>query len=76
MSKAVLVMDMPESCEECSLHNYHCCNVTGQSVESNLYDIKDENKPNWCPLKELPDEEYNDSQWDEYEVKRTENLRW
>ena len=28
--------------------------------------IKNGNKPNWCPLKELPDETHNDEYMDEY----------
>lgn len=54
MSKAVLVMDMPEqACQKCILcyeteneDEYLCC-ATGKLVP-------DGEKPDWCPLRELP----------------------
>lgn len=54
MSKAVLVMDMPEQvCQKCILcyetedDEYLCCAV-GKLVP-------DGEKPDWCPLRELPE---------------------
>lgn len=55
MSKAVLVMDMPEQvCQKCTLcyetendDEYLCC-ATGKLVP-------DGEKPDWCPLRELPE---------------------
>ncbi len=55
MAKAVLVMDMPEQvCQKCTLcyetendDEYLCCAV-GKLVP-------DGEKPNWCPLRELPE---------------------
>ena len=55
MSKAVLVMDMPEQvCQKCTLcyetendDEYLCC-ATGKLVP-------DGKKPDWCPLRELPE---------------------
>lgn len=54
MSKAVLVMNMPEQvCQKCALcyeteneDEYLCC-ATGKLVP-------DGEKPEWCPLRELP----------------------
>ena len=54
MPKAVLVMDMPEQvCQKCTLcyetendDEYLCC-ATGKLV-------LDGEKPDWCPLRELP----------------------
>ena len=56
MAKAVLVMDMPEQvCQKCALcyetendDEYLCC-ATGKL-------LPDGEKPDWCPLLELPDE--------------------
>ena len=56
MAKAVLVMDMPEQmCHKCTLcyetendDEYLCC-ATGKFVPNG-------EKPDWCPLRELPDE--------------------
>lgn len=66
MSKAVLVIDMPEGCLDCMFHNYHFCNITGENIDNNLYDLTADNKPNTCPLKELPDETHNDLEYDEF----------
>ena len=57
MAKAVLVMDMPEQvCQKCTLcyetendDEYLCC-ATGKLVP-------DGKKPDWCPLRELPERE-------------------
>lgn len=53
MSKAVLVMDMPEDCNDCyamyvSLSERFC-----RATEENL-SAKAE-RPDWCPLRELPE---------------------
>ena len=49
MSKAILVMDMPESCDKCPLMFRHeeerCCMPEGRNSFTT--------KPNWCPLKPM-----------------------
>lgn len=51
MSKSVLVIDTPEKCISCiyvDIFHYFC--------RINYRDIKDAStKPNWCPLKQLPE---------------------
>lgn len=59
MAKAVLVMDMPERCADCPLRNsektsYVCCYLTLKNISSTDYYDK---KPDWCPLRELPERE-------------------
>lgn len=68
MSKAVLIMDMPERCDKCSLllkvpqkNGLALClarNDNGQLP----YNPKNESswRPDWCPLVELPDERESD----------------
>lgn len=58
MAKAVLIMDMPESCFGCNLCHidYEEERATCQAYET----VKEVNsgtfkKPNWCPLRELPE---------------------
>ena len=59
MAKAVLVTDMPEQvCQKCTLcyetendDEYLCC-ATGKLVP-------DGEKPDWCPLRELPEKIWN-----------------
>lgn len=56
MSKAMIVIDMPESCRECPLcreehmtYRDYCC-----LANMRIWTIE---KPDWCPLRELPEEE-------------------
>ena len=63
MSKAVLVMDMPERCADCPLRSsektsYVCCYLTLKNISSTDYYDK---KPDWCPLRELPEKKDRNS---------------
>lgn len=53
MSKAILVLDMPENCKNCM------CYVLGAKnnfCERTRFAILDNTtKPDWCPLKEIPE---------------------
>ena len=58
MAKAVLIMDMPESCFGC---NFMYCDEesdteTCQAMETARDIDLIEDRPDWCPLRELPDE--------------------
>lgn len=56
MAKAVLVMDMPECCADCYCGYFErdtkklnlVCGATGE-------DANNVGKPDWCPLRELPE---------------------
>lgn len=56
MAKAVLVMDMPECCADC-----YCGHFERDTKELNLVcgatgeDANNVGKPDWCPLRELPE---------------------
>lgn len=72
MAKAVLVMDMPECCADCPCSFFErdnpilnlICGVT----QEDAYNV---GKPDWCPLRELPEKEettypqacYENSYW-------------
>lgn len=75
MSKSVLVMDTPETCLDCMFcfeldeGINACCSV--MSDKGLCRDIQCDggycqSKPNWCPLKEVPEEVHNDYKYDEY----------
>lgn len=62
MAKAVLVMDdMPECCAECACSYFErgskelnlICGATGE-------DANNVGKPDWCPLRELPEKKVAD----------------
>ena len=48
MAKAVLVMDMPENCFKCNLQDWANCRITKKCHVG-------EGRPDWCPLRELPE---------------------
>ena len=53
MSKAILVMDMPENCcHNCPLRYNHVCTFTNKFV-ANYYGMPF--RPEWCPLKSMPE---------------------
>lgn len=72
MAKAVLVMDMPECCADC-----YCGYFERDTKELNLVcgatgeDANNVGKPDWCPLRELPEKKetvhpqecYDNSYW-------------
>ena len=64
MAKAVLVMDMPETCCDCrfcrELHEgvEACCELEDEPNDNTLCRMIDDycyHKPDWCPLRELPE---------------------
>lgn len=48
MAKAVLVIDMPESCTKCKLQDWPNCRIVKRCHIG-------DGRPDWCPLRELPD---------------------
>ena len=71
MSRAVLVIDMPDSCMSCKIgRNSSCileqsayCPVTGQAT----IEEECESRPEWCPIRPMPEKENNDNLMDEYQ---------
>jgi hypothetical protein len=58
MSKAILVLDMPEKCIDCPILEY-CHNNDGK-CDLNI-------RQSWCPLKEPPEREESSYSFDEFE---------
>lgn len=58
MSKCVLVMDMPSGCIKCPLYDYvpSSCFLTNKFQNN----ISEDFKPDWCPLRELPEKKEAD----------------
>lgn len=72
MSKAMLILDMPDTCLDCMFCfeldegiKARCSVVSGDEYKGFFRDIECDggycqNKPDWCPLKELPErQKYN-----------------
>ena len=67
MPKAVLIMDMPESCGECNFNDFGAnglltCICIDDYME--LEDDMDTCRPDWCPLRELPEKKESDPAMD------------
>lgn len=58
MNKAILVIDMPESCNECRIRfddEYsNWCPYHNPEPNGVYQYVKDGTKPDWCPLKIAP----------------------
>ncbi len=69
MSKAILVIDMPETCTRCNLcyDNYGCsyfCSATGNEIKES---IMNQSVQDWCPLKPAPNScVYSGHPFDQY----------
>lgn len=50
MAVIITDMDMPKSCFDCDLHNYHFCDATGTLIEKNRVDGT---RAGDCPLKSV-----------------------
>lgn len=58
MSKAALIMDMPDSCMGC---NFLYCDAENNAEscqareKARIVDLEKEDKPYWCPLRPMPE---------------------
>lgn len=57
MAKAILVLDMPENCFNCKLQDWANCRIVKGCHAG-------ENRPDWCPLKEVPERAYHENYCD------------
>lgn len=65
MNRSILVIDTPESCCSCYLRGF---TLNLQYCRGKLKDIKDvSTKPDWCPLKLLPEKDTKNHFPDEFE---------
>lgn len=65
MDKAILVIDMPSSCDECCLRHHMTDNLPEDWCGVNEKGVVPEakNRPAWCPLKSIPDKMYEGGTW-------------
>ena len=61
MSKSILVIDTPENCASCQMCNMNLFDISKSDVQCQLNKNEDiswgkaeTEKPDWCPLKEIP----------------------
>ena len=70
MKKAVLLMNVPEKCLDCNLcvldmDGSISCYYNKREICSNVGE--NNSRPNWCPLKSLPEEDHENHYPDEWE---------
>lgn len=58
MAKAVLIMDMPERCDMCDLR--YTLPFGNKVCYIKLKGVTGEKRPDWCPLRELPEKKVAD----------------
>ena len=59
--KSIIVIDTPSTCSECMFNQIYnssniCCDLTVCTAVKNRLFILQDDKPKWCPLKQMPDE--------------------
>ena len=54
MSVIIKNMDMPKYCNDCQFveDSFGCCSLTGEHIENYEFWSDENEKPEWCPLKE------------------------
>ena len=61
MSKAILVIEMPENCFKCKLQDWANCRIVKGCHTGDT-------RPDWCPLKSMPrnlKNQIGDTEWQE-----------
>lgn len=68
MSKAILIMDMPDSCDKCLLFGNHysdlCCRVLNNRGIN--YPYPDNFRQEWCPLRNVVEKKERDIVKEDY----------
>ena len=59
--KSVLVIDTPKTCTECRCHLWKVCVPADEDIDE--YINPSTGKPNWCPLKPLPQKKEIELPW-------------
>lgn len=70
MSKGIIIVDIPECCENCLFHRTHAAPIQDHvfcTILTRGIIPKNQNKkPDWCPLNPIPEKQSNDNIYDEY----------
>ena len=81
MSKSVLVIDTPENCYDCPFGTEYCGNLECEGrceladcldydvilMTEEHYDCESKSRPDWCPLKELPEKSTIENDMTDYQ---------
>lgn len=81
MSKSVLVIDAPENCYDCPFGTEYCGNLEYAGyceladcldcdvilITEEHYDCESKSRPDWCPLKPLPEKSTIENDMTDYQ---------
>lgn len=81
MSKSVLVMNTPENCYDCQFGTEYCGNLEYEGLceladcldhdvilmTEEHYDCESKSRPDWCPLKPLPEKSTIENDMTDYQ---------
>nr|DAU89659.1 MAG TPA: hypothetical protein [Caudoviricetes sp.] len=81
MSKSVLVIDTPENCYDCPFGTEYCSDLEYAGyceladcldydvilMTEEHYDCESKSRPDWCPLKELPEKSTIENDMTDYQ---------
>jgi hypothetical protein len=81
MSKSVLVIDTPENCYDCPFGTEYCGNLEYEGccelaecldydvilMTEEHYDCESKSRPDWCPLKPLPEKSTIENDMTDYQ---------
>ncbi len=62
MSKSILVIDTPRDCSKCDLKDGYFCGKTKRWIDEDDFP-----KPDWCPLRDLPEKKEENKYHNNYE---------
>lgn len=61
MAKGIVVVDMPADCRDCLLRSLADDCIVGRNVMEYRHDKR---KPDWCPIKPMPERAYHEDYCD------------
>lgn len=81
MSKSILVIDTPENCYDCPFGTEYCGNLEYEGccelaecldydvilMTEEHYDCESKSRPDWCPLKPLPEKSTIENDMTDYQ---------
>lgn len=71
MSKGIIVIDIPETCDKCKMGFDNECSGMFECFLSPTRELdnSEKQKPDWCPIQSVPDKLSGDSEpYDEYDT--------
>ena len=66
MAKGILVVDIPENCYECYMSELYGDGVVFCGGCERNMDYTESRRPDWCPIKSIPEKQINNNLYDEY----------